>query len=159
MTRFDWCVDRILDAEGGSAITEDPDDPGGLTKYGISARSHPTVDIRNLTREAAIEIYRIEYWQNAACELFPVPLDYYLFDAAVNQGVKRAVMTMQRMLHVPIDGWPGNITVHAAWQHRSEEFCAQFLTLRAMQYMASPNFKKYGEGWLTRLFKVAAARQ
>ncbi|HHV62978.1 MAG TPA: hypothetical protein GXX51_10120 [Firmicutes bacterium] len=45
--------------EGG--LPEDPRDPGGITKFGISLRSYPSLGadgIRNLTHDQAIAIYR-----------------------------------------------------------------------------------------------------
>ena len=58
---FDRCLSVTLGHEGSDTITDDPRDPGGLTRWGISAAAHPGVDIRNLTRELAAEIYRTSY--------------------------------------------------------------------------------------------------
>lgn len=57
MDTFQRAVTWILKAEGGES--NDPADPGGLTKYGISQRAHPTVNISALTENDAIEIYRM----------------------------------------------------------------------------------------------------
>jgi hypothetical protein len=53
-------TDLIDNWEGG--YVNDPHDRGGETKYGISKRSYPHEDIRNLTRDEAIEIYYQDYW-------------------------------------------------------------------------------------------------
>ena len=74
--------------EGG--YVNDPNDPGGETKYGICKRDHPTVDIKNLTIDGAKAIYRSEYWNTAGCDNIPFPMDIVAFDIAVNQGVGRA---------------------------------------------------------------------
>ena len=61
--RFEAMIDFVLqwevvkDRQGNVIAEDDPDDPGGLTKYGIDQRSHPNVDIRNLTEEEAKDIY------------------------------------------------------------------------------------------------------
>ena len=47
MGDFHRCIDPILAEEGG--LSNHPDDPGGLTKYGISQRSYPTLNIATLT--------------------------------------------------------------------------------------------------------------
>lgn len=73
----------------GTVFENDPDDPGGATKYGIDQRSHPNVDIKNLTAEQATEIYWNE-WLRDGCDHLPPPLDWLFFDAAVNCGVGRA---------------------------------------------------------------------
>ena len=74
--------------EGG--YDNDPDDPGGETKFGIDKRSHPEVDIRNLTREEATEIYWRCYWVRHGCEWFAKPLGEVFFNACVNCGPGRA---------------------------------------------------------------------
>ena len=42
---FKEFIVRIIEREGGSKITRDPDDPGGVTKYGISKNAHRDVDV------------------------------------------------------------------------------------------------------------------
>jgi Glycosyl hydrolase 108 len=71
--------------EGG--YVNDPQDPGGVTKYGISKRSYPKLDIENLTREQANEIYYKDYWLTSGCDSLPGPLCLVAFDSAVNHGV------------------------------------------------------------------------
>lgn len=44
-------IDRVIAREGGSKITRDLHDPGGVTKYGISQRAYPDEDIENMTLE------------------------------------------------------------------------------------------------------------
>ena len=58
---FDDAFEALMAHEGGYA--NDPRDPGGETKYGISKRAYPAVDIRNLTLEAAKAIYKRDYWR------------------------------------------------------------------------------------------------
>ncbi|WP_425526518.1 glycosyl hydrolase 108 family protein [Xanthomonas oryzae] len=50
----------MLSHEGG--YVNDPRDPGGETQWGISKRAYPELNIRALTRDQAIEIYRRDYW-------------------------------------------------------------------------------------------------
>src|SRR5690606_2973445 len=57
---FLHAVEVVLEHEGG--YVHDPHDPGGETKFGISKRQYPDLDIANLTREQAIEIYRRDWW-------------------------------------------------------------------------------------------------
>ncbi|MBI5843910.1 MAG: hypothetical protein HZB23_04475 [Deltaproteobacteria bacterium] len=45
--------------EGG--YVNDPADPGGETRFGISRRAYPNEDIKALTRERAAEIYYRDY--------------------------------------------------------------------------------------------------
>ena len=67
MTKFDKAMEHIFKWEGG--YVNDAKDPGGETKYGICKRSHPTVDIKNLTKDQAKVIYKREYWDKCVAEL------------------------------------------------------------------------------------------
>ena len=58
--RFVRAIDRVLVHEGGDA--DDPRDAGGRTRWGISQRTYPTLDIRRLTRADAIALYRRDFW-------------------------------------------------------------------------------------------------
>jgi len=49
MADFDPAVAKTLIREGGARFTDNPDDRGGATKYGISQRAYPGVDIPSLT--------------------------------------------------------------------------------------------------------------
>lgn len=77
-----------FEATGG--LVNDPDDPGGLTKWGISKRAYPHLDIANLTRQQAEVIYFKDYWALLGCVALPWPLQLVHFDAGVNHGVSRA---------------------------------------------------------------------
>lgn len=86
---LDQALALVLKFEGG--YVNDPDDPGGETKYGISKRSYPNVDIRNLTPELAGTIYQNDYWGPAGCAHLTPGMAVVVFDSAVNVGVRRAV--------------------------------------------------------------------
>jgi lysozyme family protein len=79
----------ILKWEGG--YVNHPKDPGGETKYGISKKSHPELDIPNLTVEAALNIYFEDYWKKAGCQLLEQPLATCVMNAAVMSGPRRAI--------------------------------------------------------------------
>jgi len=145
----------VLNAEGGGTITDDPEDPGGLTRWGISKRSHPDLDIANLTLEHARDIYREEYWQRCRCDEFPPPLGMALFDAAVNQGPIRAIRLLQRALRVEEDGVIGPDTLAAANSVITDDLLIQFLSYRASAYaVLNPRFHR---GWFARLFRLQRA--
>ena len=56
---FDEIIDITLHHEGG--YVHAPKDLGGETNYGIAKRFYPEVDIKNLTKEEAKDIYRRDY--------------------------------------------------------------------------------------------------
>ena len=146
---FKPAVERVLRAEGG--YVNDPADPGGETKFGISKAAYPALDIAALTEDDARLIYRRDYWEACRCDLLPAPLDWLVFDAAVNQGVQAAGKMLQGAVGVAVDGKIGPATVAAA-KHADAEAPARFMTLRAMRYASSPGWVRYGAGWVKRLF-------
>lgn len=135
--------------EGGYA--NDPRDPGGETKYGISKRSYPSLDIKNLTRDQVRPIYRADFWGPAGCDVVPGPLKYPLFDFAVNSGPKTAVRTLQKRLGVISDGIIGPKTL-AEIMLWSAETLALTLIMDRLQYMTElPNWPDHGKGWARRI--------
>jgi len=86
---FEKALKFVLKWEGGYA--NDPNDPGGETKFGICKRSYPELDISKLTLEQAKEIYYKNYWLKSGCDELPYPFNIIVFDTAVNMGRRRAI--------------------------------------------------------------------
>lgn len=84
---FDRSVDFVLKWEGGYVC--DNTDPGGETNFGISKKAYPNLDIRNLSKQDAKDIYYRDYWRNIGCDGMEYPLDIISFDTGVNCGVTR----------------------------------------------------------------------
>lgn len=96
---FEFLVGIILKHEGGYVF--DPDDPGGETKFGISKRAYPNLDIKNLTRQQAIEIYKRDYYDKLGVGLLDdIRLAYQYFDMGVNGGVGRAKQLMGKAVEI-----------------------------------------------------------
>ncbi len=74
MSQFDKLIDRVLSHEGG--YSNDPQDPGGETQWGISKRAHPDVNIKALTRAQAIDIYRADYWDKIKGDQLPAGIAF-----------------------------------------------------------------------------------
>lgn len=155
---FRW----ILEAEGGSKLVTDT---GGLTKWGVSAKAHPDVDIASLTREQAERIYFDDYWRAIRGNALPPALALVLFDAAVNMGVSASVRILQTVLrHVAVDGVMGPETVSAAKMFLPRhELVALVLEHRLSWYESLAKKddaaqKKYGPylfGWRMRVVRLA----
>ncbi len=88
MADFEKAIAFVLRHEGG--YVNNPADPGGETKYGIAKRSHPAVDIKNLTVDGAKGIYLTEYWVPSNSGTLDNKLALVHFDTAVNCGVGKA---------------------------------------------------------------------
>ena len=132
---FDKIFEFTLQWEGGSKITNDPDDPGGLTKYGLSKRANPDLDIEALTEERAKEIYKERYWNKVALELDPL-LDMASYDTAVNVGVPRVLRWLTECNNYPS-------MLHRRRQHYFE------ITDK------NPKLNKYDKGWENRVVALS----
>ena len=132
--------------------SDDPADPGDRTRWGISSRAHPGIDLDTLTREGAIALYREWYWDLAHCESMPWPLSLALFDGAVNHGVIPAVRFLQHALHVRVDGVPGPETIEAARRAPAGDVLTDYLARRACLYATLAEAFRYG--WMRRLFAL-----
>ncbi len=114
---FLTAVERVLANEGG--YSSNPADPGGATNFGISARSHPGLDVAALTRDAAVQIYWREFWLRFGFARLPAAPAAKTFDLAVNMGAGNAIQRLQRALRacgltVIEDGVIGPATVAQA---------------------------------------------
>ena len=149
MIVFERAVEFILRFEG--EISDDPNDSGGLTKYGISQKSYPDLDVRALTRTEAVEIYRRDFWARCKCDQIPAPLAIILFDSAVNQGPTAAIRMFQKALGVTVDGKIGAETIAAGHRASLRLVTAEFIARRGYQYALHPQVIRYGLGWYRRL--------
>lgn len=97
MEHFDRAMVFVLRWEGGGTLTDDPNDPGGLTKYGISQKANPDVDVAALTEEKAKALYRERYWDRIDGDALPWPLCLAVMDYSVNSGTARADRAMAEL--------------------------------------------------------------
>ena len=166
-TNFNTAFINLIGLEGG--YVNDPYDPGGETKFGISKRAYPDEDIKNMTAERAKEIYYNDWWKALRLD----QIDAYLlqeeiFELAVNVGKSRGVKIVQRALnylgdsHIRVDGILGNQTIQAInnWSDKDQEAdlhnaingCqfAWYLTITE----AKPSLRRFSRGWLKRIYMV-----
>ena len=68
MGSFEDVMVGVLRREGG--YVNSPHDRGGETKYGISKNAYPHEDIRGLTIDRAMQLYRRDYWDRANVDSF-----------------------------------------------------------------------------------------
>lgn len=128
---FETAVAGLLKTEGGYA--NDPKDRGGETKYGISKKAYPNLDIPSLSVDDAKAIYRKDYWDVIGAGKLPAGLREAAFDAAVNQG----------------PGWTKRALARAGGD------LDEFLKLRDKRYAAlvraDPDQAKFQRGWEKRV--------
>lgn len=153
MGDFHRCIILILAEEGG--LSHHPSDPGGLTKYGISQRSYPDLNIGALTLDAAEAIYRRDDWRLIRGDDLPAGLDLLLLDCAINQGATTAIRLLQEALGVKQDGIPGPLTLAGA-PRAMPDLLGEFQALRAWRHEIDRNEEVFGKGWFRRLFRLFA---
>lgn len=120
---------EIVAREGG--FVNDPDDPGGATKYGVTLATLRRVggdkdgdgrvtvaDLKALSQSDAERIFLRHYFYEPRINQLPEALHATVFDMYVNAGAN-AVKILQRLLRqmgheVTVDGVIGPNTIHAA---------------------------------------------
>ena len=151
---FDRALAEILRHEGG--YINDPHDPGGETNMGISKRSYPLEDIKNMTRERAAAIYRRDFWNAIRGDDLPGGVDLAAFDAAVNSGPSRAAKWLQRAVAVKADGVVGSNTLAAVQKADPARTINRMLDDRLAWLHGLPTWERYRIGWSRRIGEVRA---
>lgn len=153
---FDEAFEYTMDFEGGEKVTNDPSDPGGLTKWGISQRSFPGLNIRDLTEDQAKAIYKTHYWDSMSLDNLPQRVAIKLFDMGVNIGVRKSARLAQEAFNdycgVPaltVDGSIGPKTI-SALSGADEDSYLFMLVHHLSEYYRGLNNPKYIRGWLRR---------
>jgi len=134
-SNFLSAISNLREWEGFAS--DDPDDPGGATVFGIARAYHPDIPWPP-TWEQAQKIYLVEYWIRGGCDALPFPMDMLHFDSCVNPGIGAAI----RFLH--------DTGEHTDPYRRAVEY----IDLRLRYYLnavhKSPVKLKYLRGWTSR---------
>ena len=147
---FATAIDRVLGIEGGYTPGL-PGDPGGETKFGISKRSYPNLDIKNLTREQAVSIYHNDFWLPLHADQMPTVLAFQAMDFAVNSGIQTAIRKLQACLGVADDGHWGPVTQAAVIAVAPAVLTFRFVAAR-LDYMRSlSNWPQFSKSWAGRI--------
>jgi lysozyme family protein len=159
-SKFLKAFDVLMCHEGG--YVNDPQDAGGETKYGISKRSYPHLDIKSLTRDRVRQIYFVDFWMKAKCEQIDnEDIATKFFDLAVHAGISQAVKLIQRALRsageqVVEDGVIGPITLTAINKSDPTDLLASLKSEAAGYYRLiaslNPSQQRFIEGWLNRAY-------
>ncbi len=146
---FDEAFEILIGHEGG--YVNDPRDPGGETKFGVSKRSYPAVNIKALTLKDAKAIYLQDFWIKAYCPQVPASVRFDLFDMAVNSGVGAALRALQAAVGAVEDGVYGPATQAAVSRLDAPSILARFNGVR-LRFMADlPAWSSFGRGWARRI--------
>lgn len=174
-SRFDYAVNIILKHEG--RFTNDKDDPGGATDYGISLRFLKSYgidinddgqinleDIKDLSRKKASAIYK-KYWWNmyGYNDISHLLIATKIFDMAVNMGAFQAHKLTQRATNrlgydLKVDGILGvkskgeinEICRHGRYEDLMSELIEEQIAFYEDLVAAKPVLKKFLKGWKNR---------
>lgn len=157
MANFNTAIELILKHEGG--YVNDPSDRGGETKYGISKKSYPELDIASLTKEHAKEIYSQDYWIPIKGDLInDQSIANHVLDLKVNSG-RAGVKVVQDTLfsmgkNIGVDGLIGGQTILALNSVNPIEFNNKLVEKRIDFYKNivanDPLQYKFLNGWIKR---------
>ena len=157
MKTFEEIIEKVLEHEGG--YVNDPKDLGGETNFGITKRFYPDLDIKNLTKEEAREIYKQDYWDKNRVESLPQELWHIFFDMCVNMGRRTAVKILQRAANskgrnIGVDGGLGPATTSALQGVNIERVRAYRVKYYVDLINAKPEQEKFYFGWFRRALEV-----
>lgn len=154
-------IRRIIDHEGG--YVNHPNDPGGCTNMGITLKTLQNyrrdnavdcTDVKNLTKEEAIQIYSDKYW-NETCDFLvqngSLATCTLYFTMCVMSGHSRANKLLQIAAGAKPDGIIGPNTRHKVSQIISDSF---YCTAKGYLFgltIANPKLKVFLKGWLNRI--------
>ena len=157
MKNFNEIIKHVLDHEGG--YVNDPKDLGGETKYGITKRFYPELNIKELTIEKAKEIYKKDYWDKNRVESLPQELWHIFFDMCVNMGRRTAVKVLQRAAvnkgkDIEVDGGLGPATIEALKGVELDRVRAYRVKFYVDLITSKPEQEKFFLGWFRRATEV-----
>jgi lysozyme family protein len=155
MTRFEKFIPIIFTNEG--ILSDNVNDAGGLTKYGISQKSYPNLDIRNLTKQQAEGIYKHDYYDVCRIDMIENELlALHVFDMAVNAGIGRTIRMLQRVILVDVDGVMGEKTINTT---NAANWAPAFIQARINYYkqIATGRNLVFLNGWLNRVQNTTKA--
>jgi len=169
---FNEAFNEVIRLEGG--YVNNPNDPGGETKYGISKRAFPNINIKDLTISDAQKIYYDNYWNTKRLNLDKIA-DYSpkvaieLFQQGVNSGVSTSAENLQKALNLmnrngelfpdmKVDGWVGPVTISCLNKLEPYDKPSLLKVINGLQFMIyynivekNPIQEKFFSGWMKRV--------
>ena len=150
---FDQAIERVLTNEGG--YSNDLNDGGGETNWGVTfavARQYGYQGaMRDMTRDQAIAIYRVGFWQRVHADELPLLLAFQALDFGVNCGIDTAVRKLQAAAGVADDGKWGPITRAAVQAMPPVALTFRFFAEELDYRRKLSKWPRYGSGWTARV--------
>jgi lysozyme family protein len=166
MSNFDEAFNYTV-ANEGDTYTNDPNDKGGPTKFGITLATlssyvgHQAIprDVQNLTLDEAKEIYKRDYWLKMECDqIRDKGVAMALFDIGVNFGPSEGVRLIQMVVDTKADGRMGPDTLTAINGHKGSSIIKALICNIQLMYVThvinDPSQLEFLKGWIVRSQKL-----
>ncbi|WP_394475020.1 glycoside hydrolase family 108 protein [Ralstonia mannitolilytica] len=151
MSSFDDAFDALIGNEGG--YSNHPQDPGGETMWGVTARVARaygyTGPMRELPRETAKAIAKKLYWDPLHLDSFDSRVAFQIFDANYNGG--HPVLWAQGASGAKVDGLLGPQTIMAVQATDPLKFILRWNAIRLRYFTALKTWNVFGKGWANRI--------
>lgn len=151
MSAFDDAFDALIGNEGG--YSNNPNDPGGETMWGVTARVARAYGyaglMRDLPRDTAKTIAKKLYWDPLHLDEFDARVAFQIFDANYNGG--HPVIWMQGAAGASVDGLLGPATINAVQAVDPLKFMMRWNSLRLRYYTSLKKWAAFGKGWANRI--------
>lgn len=160
------CLEQVWPFEGG--FTNDRRDPGNWTggkvgvgelkgtNMGIAANSFPNLDIRNLTKTQAADIYAQRYARPLRFDDLREGDDLVILDLGINSGVSRSANFTQAIAGTAQDGQIGPVTLAALAKIPSRDFIKRLCARRLSFVQGLKIWETFGKGWSRRIAHMEA---
>jgi lysozyme family protein len=150
---FDQAFEKLIGHEGG--YSNHPDDPGGETMFGVTARvaraNGYSGAMRDLPLAVAKSIYRASYWDTVRADELPDVVRFDVFDASVNSGPGQAIRFLQRATGSTDDGRLGPLTMRAI-KAMDPQLLDKRLNGYRLRFMSElKTWPSFGRGWASRI--------
>lgn len=168
MMDFNTCASFVLRVEAG--LTMNKKDKGNWTggivgkgelkgtNRGISAASYPDEDIKGMTKERALFLFKRDFWDKFKCDSIPKEIRLHYFDVCINSNGPRAIKILQRAAGFTgkdVDGDLGPKTLKAMSRvtiYRYARERTDFYVVIALADIA--NMGGFLAGWIGRVLEV-----
>lgn len=157
----------LKDIEGG--YVDDPNDPGGATRHGVTidtlsrvrGRAVSKAEVQSLTYEEATRIFEELYWDANACDDMAPALALVVFNCGVHAGVVTAAKWLQQALNdmgasLETDGVVGPLTLKAASMADTARVIDGVIDRYRARLMDHASIHRYRKGFENRLAALRA---
>ena len=159
-------IEYVFELEG-LTFTDDPDDPGGETSYGVTKNTARYYgykgDMKDFSRDDAIGVYTGIWNKLRLGEVKDQELANEIFEFAVNVGNARGIKFIQRAVNLVdnvvedrlvVDGLTGPNTLKGINAFPAKRLIIMLNAIQASEYIRiaekNPTMEKYVKGWLEK---------